>query len=84
MTLIGALLGTRFKVLILVPAIGLAAMANAAGGIARGDSASTILIAVAIAAVCLQIGYLCGVVAQYASTTARAHNSHALQARSAR
>jgi hypothetical protein len=84
MTLIGALLGTRFKVLILVPAIGLALLANIVSGIVGGDSASTILIAAATAAVCLQIGYLCGVVVQYAAAVARAHNLHALQTRSAR
>jgi len=84
MTLVGAVLGTRFKVLILVPAIWLAAMANVAGGIVHGDSASTILTATVVAAVCLQIGYLCGIVAQYAGTVARAHSSQALQTRSAR
>jgi Exopolysaccharide production repressor len=84
MTLVGAVLGTRFKVLILVPAIGLAAIANVAGGIVHGDSASAILTATVIAAVCLQLGYFCGMVAQYASAVARAHSSQPLQTRSAR
>lgn len=84
MMLVGAVLGARFKVLILVPAIALASTANVASGIVRGDSVSTILIAAAIAAVGLQIGYLCGIVGHYVGTVARAHSSHTLQARSAR
>jgi hypothetical protein len=81
--LIGAALGVRFKVLILIPAIGLAFIAILAGGIARSDSASAILIAFVLASICLQIGYFCGIVMQYWLAMARTGNPHktALQAK---
>ena len=79
--LIGAALGVRFKVLILIPAIGLAFIAILAGGIARSDSASAILIAFVLASICLQIGYFCGIVMQHWLAMARAGNPHALQAK---
>jgi hypothetical protein len=82
--LTGAALALRFRVLILVPAIGLAGAASIAGGVARGDSASAILTAAVIAAVSLQIGYVCGIVVQHAIAAGRALSSHAMQARSAR
>jgi hypothetical protein len=81
--LIGAALGVRFKVLILIPAIGLAFITILAGGIARSDSASAILIAFVLASICLQIGYFCGIVMQHRLTMARAGNPNktALQAK---
>lgn len=84
--LIGAVLGMKFKVLILIPAIGLALAAILIGGVARGDSASTIVITAELAAVCLQIGYLGGIIAFYGSGRARAGRLHnaALRAQSAR
>lgn len=82
MALTGAALALRFRVLILIPAIGLASAASFAGGVARGDSTSAILTAVVIAAVSLQIGYVCGIVVQHAIAAARALNSHAMQPRS--
>jgi hypothetical protein len=63
--LIGALLGLRFKVLILFPAMALALIAAMAGGAIGGDSLPAILIIAVLAAGCLQIGYLCGVLARY-------------------
>jgi hypothetical protein len=63
--LIGAMLGLRFKVLILFPAMALALIAVLAGGMTGGDSLSAILIAAVLAASCLQVGYLCGVLARY-------------------
>jgi pheromone shutdown protein TraB len=56
----GMVLGQRFKVLILPPAIVLAIIAATAAGIARGDRGwSIVLLAVAVT-VLLQIGYLIG------------------------
>ena len=80
MLCIGAALGVRFKVLILIPAIGLAFMAIVAGGVARGDSALAILIAAVLASSGLQIGYLCCIIG-----IARTEGTHkaALQAKSA-
>ena len=72
MLCIGAALGVRFKVLILIPAIGLAFMAIVAGGVARGDSALAILIAAVLASSGLQIGYLCCIMRGMASPVLRA------------
>jgi hypothetical protein len=59
--LTGALLGMRFKVLVLIPAIGLAVIAVLWIGILRGDNASIVFIWAMLAGSCLQIGYLCGI-----------------------
>ncbi len=56
--LIGAVLGMRFKVLILILAIGFALIAILAGGIVRGDSVSATLMAAGLAWICLQVGYI--------------------------
>ena len=83
MLCIGAALGVRFKVLILIPAIGLAFMAILAGGVARGDSALAILIAAVLASSGLQIGYLCSIIARYGIARAEGTHKAALQAKSA-
>jgi hypothetical protein len=58
--LVGMVLGQRFKVLILLPAIALALIAVVGGGIARAEQVWSIaLIAVGVI-VALQIGYLIG------------------------
>jgi hypothetical protein len=56
--LTGALLGMRFKVLVLVPTMALAIVAVVAGGIAHHDEASSIGHAMLMAAIGLQVGYL--------------------------
>ena len=66
---LGAALGMRFKVLILIPAIGLACIAALAEGIARGDSAFAIVIAAVVASSCLQIGYLGSILTRYGRRT---------------
>ena len=58
--LIGAGLGVRFKVLILLPAIVFAWLAILSGGLAYSSGLSSILAALAIATAGLQIGYLAG------------------------
>jgi len=84
--LIGAVLGMRFKVLILIPAIGLAWIVILAAGIAREDNVSAILIAAVLASSCLQIGYLCGIVTRYITALARIGRTRngSLHAQSAR
>jgi hypothetical protein len=84
--LLGAVLGMRFKVLILIPAIASVMIAILAGGVARGDSVSAILIAVVLASICLQIGYLSGIATRYGIALARAGRLRkaSLQAESAR
>ncbi len=63
--LIGAVLGTRFKVLVLIPAIGLTVSAILAAGIVRGESISTFAVTAILAVSCLQIGYLSGIATHY-------------------
>jgi hypothetical protein len=70
--LIGAVLGMRFKFLILVPAIGSALTAIFVGSVTRGDSAAMILVTAVVASSCLQIGYLGGVVTHHTAVLARA------------
>ena len=70
--LTGAVLGMRFKVLILAPAIGVTFIAVSATGMARGEGLPTILLAGLLALICLQIGYLGGVLTRYTMTPARA------------
>ena len=76
----------RFKVLILIPAIGFAFVAILAGGIARSDSAFAILIAFVLVSSCLQIGYLCSILTRYGMAMARPGSRHKppLHAESAR
>ena len=70
--LTGAVLGMRFKVLILAPAIGVTIIAVFAAGMARGEDLPAILLAGLLALICLQIGYLGGVLTRYTMTLARA------------
>jgi hypothetical protein len=61
LALLGAVLGTRFKVLVLLPVIGFVAMSVAAVGVARDNSLSTLVITMVSAIAALQVGYLFGV-----------------------
>jgi hypothetical protein len=60
--LIGAALGTRFKVLIVIPAIGLALLGTAGVGIVHGDPIGSVGLTMVLIATTLQLGYLAGVV----------------------
>ena len=70
--LTGALLGVRFKVLVLVPTVALAIVAVFAGGLAHHEEASSIGLAMLIATICLQVGYLGGLGANQAVMAIRA------------
>jgi hypothetical protein len=60
MLLVGAALGQRFAVLVLVPAV-LVTLGVAIGlGIARAQGPGTIVLVTVAAIACLQIGYLLG------------------------
>jgi len=72
MLLIGCALGFRFKVLVLLPAIGLVWMAYLIVGIARSDGISAILVGALLAAICLQLGYLVGAMVLHGPLTSRA------------
>jgi hypothetical protein len=58
--LVGMVLGQRFKVLILLPAITLAVLAVIGGGLARAEPTWSIVLIAIGAAVALQVGYLVG------------------------
>ena len=64
--LLGALLGNKFRVLILIPALGAILLTVVAIGIAQADAVWAILITLAAAVSSLQIGYLGGAIMQYA------------------
>jgi hypothetical protein len=59
--LLGAILGVRFKVLILVPTIGIGLLVVLAGGLVKHDSLTRIALAVVLMTTCLQVGYLAGI-----------------------
>ena len=59
--LTGAALGQRFKVLVLMPAMLVVSGIWIAAGIAHAQSAWAIAFMVAMAATCLQIGYIVGI-----------------------
>jgi hypothetical protein len=73
--LVGAVLGMRFKVLILIPAIGFAVGVVLAAGIAGGASLAAILAATALASICLQFGYLGGIGTRYSMALIRTARS---------
>ncbi len=60
--LVGIALGLRFKVLVLVPAIALATILVLIIGLTRGDSFGSIVLAIVIIGIALQLGYLIGIV----------------------
>ena len=69
--LLGALIGMRFKVFVLIPTIAFAFIVMLAYGMAFETSVSRISIAIAVASSCLQIGYIFGILARYGTTLAR-------------
>jgi hypothetical protein len=62
--LIGAVLGLRFNVFILIPTIILAAIGVAAVELARGDQAGSVALTIILAATALQVSYLVGIIAR--------------------
>ncbi len=58
--LAGAALGLRFKVMILVPALILAALLAAIVGLTRGDQFWSIAAAMILLGTAIQVGYLAG------------------------
>jgi hypothetical protein len=59
--LLGAVLGLRFKVLILVPTIGIGFLVVLAEGLLRHDSLMRVALAFVLMTTCLQLGYLAGI-----------------------
>ncbi len=77
--IIGALLGLRFKVFVLAPAITIGSAGALAIGIALNDGLSSIVLAMAVTIAALQVGYFSGMaigarkkpVAQFVPSRAR-------------
>jgi hypothetical protein len=57
----GIVLGLRFKVFVLAPAIALAVIFAVLGGVAHGDRWGSIVLAMVILATAVQFGYLAGI-----------------------
>jgi len=70
--LAGILLGMRLNVLVLIPAIGFALIAVAGMGATRGDPLGSIVVAMILAAILLQAGYLGGSATGFFIPTTRA------------
>jgi hypothetical protein len=74
--LVGAVLGTRFTVLILVPAIVLAAGLISASGLAGSHPLTWTALTVVLAATSLQLGYLGGLATRHFLAVARIPRPH--------
>ncbi|HVX77234.1 MAG TPA: hypothetical protein VHB49_13980 [Bradyrhizobium sp.] len=71
-SLIGAVLGTRFRVQVLFPAIAFGLLIVAIMAVLKGSSVWSAITAEFVCAVSLQIGYLGGLLASACMTVARA------------
>jgi hypothetical protein len=71
---VGATLGLRFKVFVLVPAIAISSITGLGMGIGRGDSIWSSLIGVSSVVAALQIGYIAGTIVHF-GVTRRKHQS---------
>ena len=70
--LLGAVLGHRFNVLVLVPTIVVGTAIAIGVGITRAEDVWLIGLTVTLASVCLQFGYLCGAAIVSLSVASRA------------
>ena len=75
--LFGALLGLRFRVFILVPAVVMSSATILGVGIADGDSIWHTLLAAVLSITALQVGYLSGAVLYSSIAKARARKNSA-------
>ena len=73
--LVGLLLGWRFRVLALIPAMAIALIFVIAAGGARGDPGWWIVATTAAAVTSLQIGYFAGLWLRHIPTAARSSSS---------
>jgi hypothetical protein len=69
--LTGAILGLRFKVLILLPATIIGSAATLGAGMAQSNTAWSVLLALALVISALQIGYFGGALIHFAGTRDR-------------
>jgi hypothetical protein len=77
--LVGAVLGMRLRVLILIPVTGFAFVAIAGIGVARGEAPSLISIAMAFVAISLQVGYLVGSTTRFVMAASRISRRYKIQ-----
>lgn len=84
--LIGILIALRFKVMVLAPASLAVVLCVIAAGVVRADMSLSIGFNAAVAIVCLQVGYLAGIVIPAGGYRLGRVNSRSMQAgeRSAR
>jgi hypothetical protein len=75
--LVGMILGQRYKVLVLAPAIVLTLVVTAAAGLFRADGGWTIAAACVATVTALQLGYLLGGVLRSFATGKPAHGAAA-------
>ena len=59
--LLGAVLGQRFKIVVLIPAFAIVLAFVVGTGVALAQTAGSIVLMAAAAVTCLQIGYLVGI-----------------------
>jgi hypothetical protein len=84
-SLIGATLGTRFRVLVLFPAIAAGVALLTAAAILKGSTPSAAVTAVIVWTICLQLGYLGGLLTRVcleATGLAPQRSLHSTNARS--
>jgi hypothetical protein len=75
--LLGAVLGQRFKFLVLIPGMGVMLPLVAAAGVVRADPFGQIVFAMIAAAIGLQVGYLAGIGIRYLMVLSRATQFYA-------
>ena len=73
--LIGAAIGARFNVVVVIPAIGLALLGTAGAGIVHGDPIGSVGLTMVLIATTLQLGYLAGVVLRAVLLSVRMSNA---------
>ena len=74
--LIGAAVGLRFKVYVLVPATGFVVVSVVLTNIAYSDSLATLALAIVTTVIALQIGYLVGIAIRPATSEDRSRRIH--------
>jgi hypothetical protein len=76
--LVGAALGQRFKVMVLMPAIAIVLVLAVGTGVAHAQTAWSIVLMAVAAATCLQIGYLIGIFIRHVLVAALSRRSSPL------
>lgn len=76
--LVGAALGQRFKVMVLMPATAIVLVLAAVAGITQGQTAWSIVLMAAAAATSMQMGYLIGIGTRHVLAAVRSSRSSPL------